>query len=360
MAAIGPVQVDPAVGRIVEGGQRLAVDGMHDRALSRIGDAHDALARNGPDNTAHAGSRHRRQAPPEISRRGAPRPRPGVSSWPTSGGKGAATTARRGQLGRTIRASTSRPRRGSASWPPSLWPCRWPPCRSARRPRAASSRPQLDVAFAVDLAQVPPDRGLGAAGHGEGCRKRGPCGLRGLPLGGQDLDRLAVLQPGPQRHPQTVPSRAPTRNGRSACGSRRAKSIGVAPLGSLTTSPLGVEAEHPPPSPPLAEYHLGASRVFEKTRRDPRHSRSVPQAFEPACGIDGKGVLRAPHPALAIGPVRRDAGLGHLMPSGGVSDRAPPPACRRGPRPWSCESEKRGSFKLVLIFISRSTWGWLM
>jgi hypothetical protein len=96
--------------------------------------------------------------------------------------------------------------------------------------------PQLDEAALVLFAQGFADRGLGAAcGHDVD-----PACLRALAFGGDDLDRLAVLEAGPEGHADAVDL------GRDAgIADAGVDGIGVikgvAPRGNCTTSPLGVK-----------------------------------------------------------------------------------------------------------------------
>ncbi len=158
---------------------------------------------------------------------------------------------------------------------------------------------QLDETTAVFFAQGFADRGLGAArGHDVD-----PAGLRMLALGRDDLDRLAVLEPGPQRHADAVDL------GRHAgipdAGMDR---VGIVQRRrtprKLHHIALGREAEH------LIRIHLELD-VFEKLvvialRRAARSVLAIHLA-----GSTANGLLRA-H-AVTVGPVGGDARLGHLV-----------------------------------------------
>ena len=160
--------------------------------------------------------------------------------------------------------------------------------------RARQFPPQPDEPAAVDLAQGAADRRLGLAGGGD----VQPGGLRLLALGGDDLDRLAVLQPRPQRHPHAV-------NLGADAGMADAGVDGIAeidrrrPARQLDHVALGGEAEH------LVGIHLQLDRL-EEILVILLGAHLLGQRRQPARGIDGKGVLAA-H-AVAVGPVRGDAG----------------------------------------------------
>jgi hypothetical protein len=126
--------------------------------------------------------------------------------------------------------------------------------------------------------------------------------LRALAFRRDDLDRLAVLQPRPQRHPDAVDL------GRDAgVPDPRVDGIGVIqgrrPARQLHHIALGREAEH------LIGIHLQL-HVFEELVVSPSSKRSVSVAIHFA-GSTAKGFFAA-H-AFAVGPMRGDARLGHLV-----------------------------------------------
>ena len=123
-----------------------------------------------------------------------------------------------------------------------------------------------------------------------------------MTFGGDDFHRLTVFQPRPQRHADAVNlgrhARVPdARMDRIGIIQRRRSAR------QLHNIALGRKAEH------LIGIHLKL-HVLEKLVVI-LFVQTLGQAGNPFGGINGKGVLGA-H-ALAVGPVRGHASLGHFM-----------------------------------------------
>ena len=168
-----------------------------------------------------------------------------------------------------------------------------------RKGRTRQFTAQFDKALAVDLTQGAPDRRLGFTRGGN----VEPCHLRRLALRGGDLNRLAVFDPGPQRHAHPVDLGPHT----------GIADTGVDRIGEINRRgaarqfyhiAVGCEAEH------LIGVHFKLHR-FEEILVIGLGVELLGQLADPLGGIDGKGVPAA-HP-VTVRPMRGDAGLGHVM-----------------------------------------------
>ncbi len=286
-----PLHVHPAAALFRQLLERVAVDRMHHHALAAIGNADDALAR------------HRLAALRELealARIEAHDGALGVDLAAFLGGRvERGHHVARGKLGRTklgqkltggaeAKLFRRRLQRLVGGAPANML---------ERHPRQLAA--ELDEALAVFLAQPAADRALGPPGHHD----IEPGSLRALPLGGDDLDRLAVLDPGPERHADTVDLGADA--GIADPGMDRISEIerrGAAR--QFHHLAFGGEAEH------LVGIHLEL-HVLEEVVVILGVLEPLGQRREPLGGINGKRVFGT-H-AVAVAPMRRHPGLGHLV-----------------------------------------------